>query len=209
MSDLVSSLLNHGYFVLFVSILGRQACLPVPTNLLVLAAGALVGLGKLNPLGVLISALMAFLIADLAWYETGRIWGKRSLRLFCRAAHNPHLCVDNMVHAFNRHGVKALLLSKFIFGLDSIASPLSGATRIKRSSFLICDGLGALLWVIAYMSVGYVFRHRLDHVVIYSKELGAIVAVIVAAVVLALTIQRVIHWVRFVREPQVAELPSE
>ena len=114
-----------------------------------------------------------------------------------------------MVHAFNRHGVKALLLSKFIFGLDSIASPLSGATRIERSTFLIFDGLGALLWVIAYMGVGYVFRYRLDHVVQYSKDIGAIVGMIVAAVVLALSIRRLIRWVPFLRKPPVAEVPSE
>jgi hypothetical protein len=39
MKPMVEFLSQHGYWVLFVSVLGRQACLPVPANLLLLAAG--------------------------------------------------------------------------------------------------------------------------------------------------------------------------
>jgi membrane protein DedA with SNARE-associated domain len=62
----VEFLARHGYWVLFLSVLGRQACLPVPANLLLLAAGALVGLGKLNVAGIIASSMAAFLLADTA-----------------------------------------------------------------------------------------------------------------------------------------------
>jgi len=41
MNQLAEYLINHGYWVLFVSVICRQACLPVPTNLLLLVAGHL------------------------------------------------------------------------------------------------------------------------------------------------------------------------
>jgi len=206
MNHLVGLLVTHGYLVLFVAVIGRQACLPVPTNLLMLAAGALVGLGKLNLTAAVSCAVMAFLIADVAWYEAGRIWGSRTLHLFCNAAHNPTMCVDKMVGVFDRHGLKALLISKFIIGLDSITSPLSGITRVQRSIFLAFDGAGALLWVIAYMGVGYVFRNQLDHVAKYSEQISVIVGVIAIAAVLVVTFRRVIHWVRWIRAFQPAEI---
>src|ERR1700675_4803131 len=196
MSYLVSLLVRHGCLVLFVSVLGRQACLPMPTSLLVLAAGALVGLGKLNLAAVVFCALGAFLIADIAWYEAGRIWGKQILYRFCKVAHNPRVCVDKMVHIFDRHGLKALLISKFIIGLDSITSPLSGVTQVQRLTFLAFDGAGALLWLIAYMGVGYAFRGRLDHIAKYSQISGLIAGVIVVAVVVALSLRTAIRWVR-------------
>ena len=52
MTEMVQVLAKYGYWLLFVSVLGRQACLPVPTNLLLVAAGAFAGLGRLNPIGI-------------------------------------------------------------------------------------------------------------------------------------------------------------
>src|SRR5271163_3583354 len=41
MKEMVAFLAKQGYWLLFVSVVGRQACLPVPANLLLVAAGAL------------------------------------------------------------------------------------------------------------------------------------------------------------------------
>ena len=196
MSYVVSLLVRHGYLVLFASVLGRQACLPVPASLLVLAAGALVGLGKLNPMAVLFCALGAFLIADIVWYEAGRIWGKQILYRFCRAAHDPRIRLDKMVHVFDRHGLKVLLISKFIIGLDSITSPLSGITQVRRVTFLAFDSAGALLWLLAYMGLGYAFRDRLDHIAKYSQISALIAGIIVVAGIVALSLRTGTRWAR-------------
>ena len=190
----MSLLVRHGYLVLFASVLGRQACLPVPASLLVLAAGALVGLGKLNPMAVVFCALGAFLIADIVWYEAGRIWGKQILYRFCKAAHNPRICLDKMVHVFDRHGLKVLLISKFVIGVDSITSPLSGITQVRRVTFLAFDSAGALFWLIAYMGVGYAFRDRLDHIAKYSQISALIAGIIVVAGVVALSLRTATRW---------------
>src|ERR1700746_892913 len=93
MKQLIEFLEGHGYWVLFVSVLGRQACLPVPANLLLLAAGALAGLGKLNVAGIIVFAAAAFLLADTAWYGAGRTWGGKTLEFVCGAAADPSTCV--------------------------------------------------------------------------------------------------------------------
>lgn len=114
--------------------------------------------------------------------------------------------MHKLVSVFNRHGLKALLISKFIIGLDSITSPLSGVTRVPRSTFLALDGSGALLWLIAYMGVGYIFKDRLDYVARYSEETGLIVGVIMIAVGLTLMLRILIHRARFAREFRLAEI---
>jgi membrane protein DedA with SNARE-associated domain len=68
------------YPILFVAVLARQLCLPVPALLFLLAGGALAGAGKLNFVGVLIVAVLGCLLADLVWFEAGRLRGKRVLR---------------------------------------------------------------------------------------------------------------------------------
>jgi len=84
MKQMVEFLARYGYWLLFVSVLGRQACLPIPANLLLLAAGALAGLGKLSFVNIVAVSVIAFLLADHAWYEAGRRWGGQNAALHLR-----------------------------------------------------------------------------------------------------------------------------
>lgn len=195
--------------MLFVSVIGRQACLPIPTNLLLLAAGALAGLGRMNPIITALCAISAFIVADFAWYEAGRKWGTKTLTIFCRTALNPHFCLEKMIDKFNHHRVKSLLVSKFVIGLDSITSPLSGVSGVHRSRFFLFDGLGATIWVLAYLAVGYAFRYQLDRVAAYSARFGEVLAAIGIALLIAFLVRRLIHWFHFLREFRLTQISAE
>jgi membrane protein DedA with SNARE-associated domain len=97
-------------------------------------------------MAILACSVTAFMLADLAWYEAGRKWGTRTLHFFCGASQDPHLCTATMVRRFSTRAPKSLLISKFVFGLDAVASPLSGICEVGRTQFVIFDGLGALAW---------------------------------------------------------------
>src|SRR5271163_615370 len=155
MSEIVQLLTKYGYWLLFASLIGCQACLPIPATLLLLAAGALAGFGRLNFVEILASSLTALMLADLAWYEAARRWGTRILYFVCGAAEDPKSCASNKTATFERHGVKSLLFSKFIIGMDAVAAPMAGISGISRPVFLLFDGAGALLWSFSYAILGY------------------------------------------------------
>jgi len=209
MNQLAEYLLRHGYWVLFVSVICRQACLPVPANLLLLVAGALAGLGRLNLLMIVLCAVSAFILADFAWYEAGRKWGTKTLDIFCRTSKSPHSCVDGMVDKFTRYGVKSLLVSKFIIGVDSITSPLSGVSRVHRPKFLLFDGLGATMWVFTYLAVGYAFRYQLDRVATFLAEFGRVLEGLGVALLLAFLVRKLLHWYHFLREFRLTQISPE
>jgi membrane protein DedA with SNARE-associated domain len=150
-------------------------------------------------LAIIAYSIAAFILADLAWFESGRKWGTRTLHFFCRASQDPDLCAERMATNFGRHGAKSLLVSKFIFGLDSIASPLSGICGISRTQFVIFDGLGALAWSLAYVALGYVFHDQLDRIAADSAKFGQIVAMIAIVGVAFFIVRRLIHWFCFLR----------
>ena len=81
------------YPILFVAVLARQLCLPVPALLFLLTGGALAGAGKLNFVGVLLVAVVGCLLADLVWFEAGRLRGKRVLRLLCALTVDSSYCI--------------------------------------------------------------------------------------------------------------------
>jgi membrane protein DedA with SNARE-associated domain/rhodanese-related sulfurtransferase len=209
MKQMVEFLAQHGYWVLFVSVLGRQACLPVPAGLVLLAAGALAGLGKLNLAGVIMFAVAAFLLADTAWYGAGRTWGRRTLEFVCGAAADPCACVDKITGKFGRHGVTLLLVSKFIIGVDTVAAPMAGISRTGLPRFLVFDAMGAILWSSVYSALGYTFSDQLDHVAAYAAAMGKLVVLAGVAGLGASIIFKLILWYQFLRKFRLARITPE
>ena len=209
MNEMVAFLARHGYWILFVSVLGRQACLPVPANLILLAGGALAGLGSLSVVNIVLVSLIAFLLADLAWYEAGRSWGSRTLHFICGSTRNPTACVSKMSERFNHYGPKVLLFSKFVIGLDAVAAPMAGISGTDRPQFLAFDASGAILWSSAYVALGYAFRTQLDRIANYSSKVGTLAALVGVAAVCAFVTLRIIRWYRFLSEFRLARITPD
>jgi membrane protein DedA with SNARE-associated domain/rhodanese-related sulfurtransferase len=152
------------YPILFVAVLARQLCLPVPALLFLLPGGALAGAGKLNYIGVLVMAVSGCLLADLVWFEAGRLRGKRVLRLLCALTPDPSLCIRRGREVFAKKGLRVLLIAKFVPGLDAICPPLAGMLGTSRAAFLLHDAGGASLWAGAYIACGFIFARELDKV---------------------------------------------
>ncbi|HET9297030.1 MAG TPA: DedA family protein, partial [Candidatus Binatia bacterium] len=107
-------LIRHGYVVLFGWVLIEQLGLPIPAAPLLIAAGALARAGKMNLTFALTLAFIAVILADLFWYSLGRYRGGRILKLLCRISLEPDSCVRRTENLFIRHGVRSLLVAKFI-----------------------------------------------------------------------------------------------
>src|SRR5271163_3168607 len=171
-------LIHITYPILFVAVLARQLCLPVPALLFLLAGGALVGAGKLNFGGVLLVAVLGCLLADLVWFEAGRLRGKRVLRLLCALTPDPSFCIRRGREVFAKRGLRVLLIAKFVPGLDGICPPLAGMLGASRAAFLLHDAGGATLWAAAYISCGFIFAKQLDKVAQHISAVATLVVLI-------------------------------
>ena len=69
----------------------------------------------------------------------------------------PDSCVQRTENFFTRHGIRALILAKFIPALSTLAPALAGLFGITLKRFLLYNGLGAVLWTLAFVLPGYVF----------------------------------------------------
>jgi membrane protein DedA with SNARE-associated domain/rhodanese-related sulfurtransferase len=209
MNETVQFLARHGYWLLVAAIVGRQACLPIPANLFLIAAGALARSGSLSLAIAFGLSVMTFLVADLAWFEAGRMAGYRILHFVCGLSRDPESCAHRATNVFGRHGVRTLLVSKFVFGLDAVAAPLAGAGETTRWRFLLFDCLGAMLWSAAYVALGYIFSNQLERVAAQIERIGAFVALALAAAFGFHMARKYARWQAFVREFKLARITPE
>jgi membrane protein DedA with SNARE-associated domain/rhodanese-related sulfurtransferase len=164
MEALFEFLIRHGYAFLFIWVLIEQLGLPLPSAPLLLAAGALAASGRLSLALVLGLPLVAAVGADLLWYEIGRRRGCRVLHTLCRISLDPDACVRQTKEIFGRHGSRSLLGAKFIPGLGTVTPPLAGIMGMSLSTFLLFDGIGALLWVGVFSGLGFQFGHQIERI---------------------------------------------
>ena len=209
MLDLSRHALSVTYLILWAAVFARQTCLPVPANLFLLTAGALVRGGGLNMSFVLCAGILGCLAGDLVWFEAGRHWGGQIMRVLCAFSSDPHYCAQRAHKVFGRWGLRSLILAKFVPGLDGVTPPLAGIEGSERSAFLAYDSLGSFLWTASYAGLGYLFANRLTLIAASMTRFGGVLAAIIGiplACYVAWRIGILAHMLRHLRLRRITPL---
>src|SRR5262245_46920321 len=199
----------YGYPALFGSMVVEQFVPPLPGEPILLGAGALAGNGRLSLSLTFALALAGTVVGDLIWYEIGRIGGQPVLRRLCQLSIEPDNCVRNGAETLPSHGASALLIAKFLPGLNSIGQPLAGALGMPRRRFVIFDVLGAVFWVGLYVGLGFALHDQLAEAARLAERLGGW-ALVIAGVAFALYLAiKVLRRQLFLRELRIARISPE
>lgn len=183
--EIIALIAQYGLVLVFFNVLLAQAGVPMPAVPTLIVAGALAANAQLSVVGILVAALVACLLGDLAWYVAGRRYGGGVMRTICRISLSPDSCVRQSQLRFQRWRGQVLLFAKFVPGLSTVAPPLVGAMGLPPLSFLWLDGLGSLLWAGLAVGVGYAFAAQIDQLLETLASAGTL-AIELLAVLLAL-----------------------
>ncbi len=177
----MSGLAELTYVDVLVAVLANQLCLPIPSIIFLMAAGAMSATGKMHITMILCLGVAGCLIADTIWFCLGRRWGSQAMRLLCRISSDPRECARNAHEKFRRHGLPLLCVAKFLPGVDGLLPPLAGAEGVPVLGFLALDFAGSFLWSGVYTGLGYVFSNQVDSAARLVDRFGAVVSVALAA----------------------------
>jgi membrane protein DedA with SNARE-associated domain/rhodanese-related sulfurtransferase len=130
-------------------------------------------------------ALLACMIADVSWYVAGRIYGNRVMRMLCVISLTPDSCVSQTQERFQRWGVNALVIAKFVPGIALLAPPLAGATRVGWLRFLVFNTAGGALWVAAGLGGGMLLGAQIESLLAYGQRYGTSAIFVAVGIVVA------------------------
>ena len=200
---------RHGYALLFFWVLAEQSAIPLPSVPLLLAAGTLIRTGRLYALPAIACCVIGALLADTIWFQLGRRRGRQVLRLLCRVSLEPDSCVRQTENTFVKFGMRSLLVSKFIPGLNAVAAPLVGNSKSSYWRFLLYDGAGSSIWSAAYLTVGYLFSEELERMVAYASRMGSGLLVLVVALFALWIGRKFIQRRRFLKQLVISRITPE
>jgi membrane protein DedA with SNARE-associated domain/rhodanese-related sulfurtransferase len=127
--------------------------------------------------------MIAILLGDAIMYILGRATGWWLLGILCRFTPNPETCILSTADRFYRRGRIVLLFAKFVPGINALAAPMAGSMRMPFAKFFVFDMAGALIYILSYFGVGYIFSDFLGAITRGYTQFGTYVTWVVAVVV--------------------------
>jgi membrane protein DedA with SNARE-associated domain/rhodanese-related sulfurtransferase len=193
MNEIIHFLTEHGSLVLAAVVFGEQIGLPLPAMPFLIAAGALVGSGQMTLGMAVVLAVLAAMAGDQLWFELGRRRGRLVLNWLCRISLEPTSCVRRTEDFFARHGVRSLIVAKFVPGFSTIAPPLAGIVGLSVPQFLLFNGLGTLLWVGTGLGLGLMFSDQLEQALSMTARVGPTLGVALVFAVTGYVLYKAVH----------------
>ena len=170
-----------GLMLVVGNVLLDQLGLPVPAIPTLVVAGAVAAERHWWGVELFLGVVAACVLADVAWYIAGRVYGNRVMKMLCWVSLTPDSCVSETQLRFERWGGNAIVIAKFIPGFAIIAPPLAGALGMRWPRFVILSAVGAMLWVGCFLALGLLLKPQIDWAMPFAVRFGStLIAVIVA-----------------------------
>lgn len=172
-----------GVWGIFAGMILESACIPIPSEVLMLSGGVLVAHNSLSFLEAVSAGVIGNLIGSVVAYYVGALGGRRLLErygkyIFFNAHH-----MDQAQQWFDRYGQRTVFFTRMLPFVRTFISLPAGIARMNPGKFILFTLLGCLPWNIALVYLGY----RLgDHWDIVEKYLHPVSYVLAATALCAI-----------------------
>lgn len=171
---------DYGVPLLFTVTLLSCLALPVPSSLLMLAAGGFAATGDLSLPAVAMAAFSGAIIGDNLGYWIARGIGDRFSDWLSTRPRRAALRNNAQGFMARWGGVSVFFSCWLVAPLGPYVNYVSGLTRFSWTRFALWGAAGEVFWVGIYIGMGYLFTDNLTQI---SALLGNLSGFLVAAVV--------------------------
>ncbi|WP_201577467.1 DedA family protein [Psychrobacter immobilis] len=183
----LSIMAKFGYFGIVFAMFAENVFPPIPSEVIMPAAGFAASRGDLNLILVILAGTLGASLGALPLYYLGRIFDKERL-IVVTEKYGKYVLVkpDDVASAnewFDKHGKTAVFFGRMVPGVRSLISIPAGMNNMPLLPFLALTALGSSIWTAALTLAGYYLGQNYEVVegilAPYSKGFGILVVVII------------------------------
>lgn len=155
----------------------------VPASVVLVAAGTLIGMGKLPFAPIFLCASLGAVAGDAMSFWFGQIWKERVREVWPISRYTSLL--DKGEAFFRKHGGKSVFIGRFIPGVKSVIPGVAGMMGMSGIRFTIVNLVSAFAWAGAHIIPSIALGRGFDLARSANPRLAALLAVVLLVLVLA------------------------
>ncbi|MGI8869216.1 MAG: DedA family protein [Mycobacteriales bacterium] len=184
---------NYGYLAVFLLMLAESACIPVPSEVTMLFAGAIAGGAvsgtHLSIVAVIILGTLGNVVGSYVAWAVGRYAGQAALHRWGRRIWLREDDIDKAHRWFERYGDWSVFLARLLPVVRTFISLPAGFAAMPPIRFGVLTSAGCLPWTAALAIAGYEIGGNWDRVANgFHGPTYAIAAIVVVACVVAVVL---------------------
>ena len=201
MPDVLEILTSHGSIGLVVlALVVAGLGLPVPEDIMLLAAGVLVHRGEVSFVGALGACAVGVLIGDTTIFLIARRLGpaalvRRPLRWIVTPSRR--IQIEAM---FKKRGNTIVFMGRHMAGLRAPIFAMAGINGVKLRNFWLWDGLGLCVSAPVVIGIGYTLAEELPKARAHLHQFETLVMVVLALAIIGFIVYRKLRKAKAIEE---------
>lgn len=184
---------QYGYLAVCALMLAESACIPIPSELIMLFGGALasgaVAGGHLNLAGVIVAGVAGNVAGSYLAYFAGSYGGQAALHRWGRRVRLREHDLERATAWFEKYGPAAVGFGRCLPVIRTFISLPAGIARMNPVRFGLYTVVGCVPWTAALAWAGYAVGSRWDSIANdFHGPTYAIAAIVGVGVVIAIAL---------------------
>ena len=168
---LVQNILDMGYLGIFLLMMIESSFIPFPSEVVLIPAGYLAQQGQMSTFAIFFVAILGSLSGAFINYFGALLIGRRLLLKFGKYIFISNSTMEKMDTFFQKHGPISTFTGRLIPGIRQLISIPAGLSKMPLLSFSIYTALGAGIWSVVLIALGYILGENKELITEYLHQI--------------------------------------
>ncbi len=172
-----------GYLGIFIGMILESSLIPLPSEAVLIPAGALIARGEMSFIPVFFAALFGSLVGSILSYLFALFFGRVAIDLLIDKYGKFLLISPSQLKKtddfFIRYGSVATFTGRLIFGVRHVISLIAGFAKMNISKFVFFTLIGAALWNAILIYTGIFFQNNYQIIIENIKIILLITSILI------------------------------
>ena len=169
-NTIVSYIGDMGYWGIFLLMFLESTFFPFPSEIIMIPAGYLAYKGDMNLYMVVFMGIVGSVVGALLNYYLATHFGRAFILRYGKYFFIKEETLDKLESFFTKHGEISTFTGRLIPGIRQLISLPAGLARMNIAKFSFYTAIGAGIWVIVLVAVGYLVGSNEELISEYLKS---------------------------------------
>jgi membrane protein DedA with SNARE-associated domain len=183
-NTIVSYIGDMGYLGIFLLMFLESTFFPFPSEIIMIPAGYLAYQGEMNIYIIILVGILGSVLGALLNYYLAMFFGRKFILKYGKYFFIKEETLDKLESFFAKHGEISTFTGRLIPGIRQLISLPAGLARMNIVKFSFYTAIGAGIWVVVLVAVGYLVGSNEALISEYLKSATLIALVSVVLIII-------------------------